>query len=289
MIRSSAVTLSAMLLGALPAAGRVVETSFTSGDAEIRAYLHHDPERTPRALAIYLHGNPGGPLGETSPFADALTSVGVDVFRFNYRGLWGNAGDFTLTDALGDLRAALDYLTSEPTTAEFGLDPTRIILMGYSFGTATALIGSSRDDRVHGVVSLAPCDHGYFGTEWLDPDSEVRAFLETVTEELFGENGAIDQDASIFVDDLTGHAVDYSFVGKAPSLAGKKLLFLVGSDDVVCFAEDHFFPLYRELRALNHPSLEAHVLAMDHGFGDVGLETLLEMTTDWIRRSFPEH
>jgi len=286
--RSVAAVSLGVALGAVPASAQVVETSFLSGSSELKAYLHHDSTTESRALAIYLHGNPGGPIEQSSPIADALMSVGVDVLRFNYRGLWGNGGDFNLASALGDLDAALDFLTDAETTERYGLNHSNVILLGYSFGTATGLLGAARDDRVDAVISLAPCDHGYFANEWLTPDSDVRRFLVGVTEELFGENGPIDQDASVFLDDLTSNVDAYRFPARAEQLLEKKLLFLAGTEDVVCYVEDHFFPLYRQLKALNHGFVEAHVLDMDHGFTGVGMPALLELATAWIERSFPD-
>ena len=209
------------------------------------------------------------------------------MFRFNYRGLWGNAGDFTLSNALGDLDAALDYLTDPAAAARFGHDPSTVLLIGYSFGTATALVGAAADDRVDGIVSLAACDHGYFGGEFADPDSEIRDFLDQVTEALFGEGGPIEGGGPAFIGDLVDHAEASRFVPLADELLDKKLLLLGGLDDAVCYVEDHLFPLYRRLRALDHPALDAQVLTMDHGFRGVGIDALMQTTADWIEASFP--
>ena len=214
-------------------------------------------------------------------------AAGLDVFRFNYRGLWGNGGDFTLTNAIGDLAAALDYLTAPETVERLGHDPSTILLVGYSFGTATALVGAAGDDRVDGIVSLAPCDHGYFGGEFADPDSEIRAFLDRVTESLFGEGGPIEGGGPVFIEDLVTHADAYRFAPLADDLLGQKLLFLGGLDDAVCYVEDHLVPLYRRLMALEHPALDARVLTMDHGFQGVGIDALMQITTGWVEASFP--
>ncbi|TVR67117.1 MAG: alpha/beta fold hydrolase [Gemmatimonadales bacterium] len=281
-----ALALSALTL--LPAAGaaQVQGTSFESEGVELKAYFHHASDEAPRAVAIYLQGNPGGPLPASSVVADELTSANVAVLRFNYRGLWGNGGDFMLTNAIGDLNAAVDFLSAPETMERFGLPPSPILVIGYSFGTAVGLIGARDDDRIAGVVSLAPCDHGYFGAEIPNPDSKIRDFLDETRESLFGENGVIDQDGAIFMDDLAENAARYSFTRDAEALLGKKLLFIVGLDDQVCYAEDHFFPLYRELKALSHPALDVRVLETDHGFSGVGMDAVMRMAVEWVRGVF---
>lgn len=277
----------ALVLLPTRATAQTQQTSFQSQGVELKAYLHTAPERPPRALAVVLTGNPGSAIEASSPVAEALMAAGLDVFRFNYRGLWGNAGDFNLANAMGDLDAALDYLTAPQTIGRFGHDPSQIVLIGNSFGTATALVGARGDGRVDGIVSWVPCDHGYFGRELADPDSEIRAFLDAVTEALFGEGGPIEGGGPVFVNDLVENSESYSFMTDAESLLGKKLLFLAGLDDAVCYAEDHLFPLYRKLTALDHPALDVHVLNMDHGFRGVGFDALMQHTTDWLEAAFP--
>jgi uncharacterized protein len=269
------------------AAAQRYETRFESGGVELDAFLYRNSDTGPHALAVNLSGNPGGPLDRPSATVDALVAAGVDVFRFNYRGLWGNRGDFNLTNAIGDLRAALDYLTDPETVARFGHDPSTIILVGYSFGTAVALVGASSDERVDGIVSLAPCDHGYFGGEFANPRSKIREFLDAVTESLFGAGGPVEGGEEAFVHDLIKSSDAYGFVPQAEGLLDKKLLFLGGLDDTVCYTEDHLFPLYRRLRVLDHPALEARVLGMDHGAQGIGFDSLMQITTGWVEASFP--
>jgi dipeptidyl aminopeptidase/acylaminoacyl peptidase len=125
-------------------------------------------------LVVYLHGNPGSPLQPASWLVDPLLEQGIAVFHLNYRGLWGNAGDFNLANAIGDLRSALTFLAAPEVLREYGVDPDRIVLFGYSFGTAVSLIGAHDDDRVAAIASLSPCDRGYFGAEFADPESPLR-------------------------------------------------------------------------------------------------------------------
>ena len=185
------IVLATFVLLPTLAAAQTHDTAFESDGVELRAFLHLAPDRGTRAIAVYLHGNPGGPIQESSLVADALTAVGVDVFRFNYRGLWGNGGDFNLTNAIGDLGAGLDYLTAPETVERFGLDPSTIILMGNSFGTAVGLVGGSGDDRVDAIVSLVPSDHGYFGRELTNPEGSIAIVLRKTFRNTFYRARAI--------------------------------------------------------------------------------------------------
>jgi pimeloyl-ACP methyl ester carboxylesterase len=264
------------------ARAEVHELAFESGGVTLEALLHTPESGSANTLVVYLHGNPGRPLEPESWLVDELLEQGIAVFRFNYRGLWGNAGDFNLANGIEDMRSALSFLTTQEAVGEVGVSPERIVLFGYSFGTAVALSGAYDDDRVAAIAALAPCDHGYFGAEFADPESQLRDFLDTVTEALFGENGPIQQDAAIFTSDLVDNSDDYRFPRRAAGLRDKQLLFFVGLDDEVCFAEDHFFPLYRALESASHPATDVDVLAMDHGMRPVGREAIASRLAEWI-------
>lgn len=272
-------------LGALPARAEVHALSFPTGGVTIPAALHVPEGGGADTVVVFLHGNPGRPLGPRAWMVEPLVERGAAVFRFNYRGLWGNEGDYNLTHALADLDAALDFLTRPDALAGYGVTPERIVLFGYSFGTSVALVGAANDDRVDAIASLAPCDHGYFGAEMADPDSPLQGFFESVGAQLFGEGGVIPQDASVFTDDLVEHADAFRLPPKAPALRDARLLFVVGLDDTICPVEDHFFPLYRALRSASHPAVEVSVLAMDHGAHGVGLPAIAGEVAEWVAAS----
>lgn len=266
-------------------AAEIHQLTFPSGGTTLEALLL-TPESGPTdTLLVYLHGNPGSPLEPAQWIAEPVLEEGVAVFQFNYRGLWGNAGDFNLANAIGDLRSALSFLTAPDALRAHGVTAERIVLFGYSFGTAVALSGAHKDDRVAAIASFAPCDHGYFGAEFADPESPLRDFLDDVTEWLFGEGGPIQQEAAIFTDDLVESSAEYRFPPAAVALRDKRLLFLVGLDDEICFAEDHFFPLYRALESASHPATDAVVLPMDHGARPIGREAIGSRVAAWIAAS----
>ncbi|WP_412061289.1 alpha/beta hydrolase family protein [Rubrivirga sp. IMCC45206] len=287
MLRRLALSVLLALAPAL-AVAQPVALAVESGGVALPATLTRAADADgPRPLAVYLHGNPGRPLDQPPGRVDslvtaALVAAGVDVVRVTYRGLWGTGGAFTLAHAVGDLDAVLDVVTAPAFADRLGHRPSAVVLVGYSFGTAAALVGASGDDRVDGVAALAPCDHGYFGGEFSDPDSKIRGFLDRVTASLFGEGGPVEGGGPAFIGDLSENADAYRFPAHAEGLLGTRLLLLGGLDDAVCYAEDHLVPLYRRLRALEHPALQAHVLPMDHGFGGVGPDALMAMVTEWI-------
>jgi len=97
------------------------------------------------------------PLTELKPFAilaDALTSHGVGVLRYDDRGVGSSTGDYgsaTIEDLAADARAAIDYLE---TRAD--VDPSRIGLLGHSEGGLYAAMLGASDPRVAFIGMMAP-------------------------------------------------------------------------------------------------------------------------------------
>lgn len=281
-MRTIPILVLLALACAEPAPAAVHGFSFPVGEVTLPALLHVPDDGTADTVVVYAQGNPGGPLTPDLWLLDPLLERDVAVFRFTYRGLWGNGGEFFLANAIEDVDAALTFLTGSDAVAAAGVTPRRIVLFGYSFGAAVSLVGAGDDARVDGIASLAPCDHGLFGAEMRDPDSPLQPFFAEVTEALFGEGGPIEGGADAFVGDLLRNADAYRFPAKAVDLRGRKLLFLVGLDDAVCVPEDHFFPLYRALRSASHPALDAAVLTMDHGTAPVGRVEIARRLGEWV-------
>ncbi len=82
--------------------------------------------------------------------ARSLASSGVTALRFNFRGTGGSDGQHDHGRAeQADVAGALDWLQSQP-----GVDPRRVSLVGYSFGSWVALSCAQRDPRPIAVAAV---------------------------------------------------------------------------------------------------------------------------------------
>ena len=86
-----------------------------------------------RKLVLYFSGNGGNRRYRVSEFR-ILTSLGVDVFNFDYRGYCDNMGSPSEARIAADAQAIWDYATRERK-----VEPGRIILYGESLGGAVAV------------------------------------------------------------------------------------------------------------------------------------------------------
>ena len=125
-----------------------------------------------RAAVVLLHGIPGG--GPPDPpelgypgFAQTFADAGYAALHFNFRGVRGCPGDFSLSGWAHDLEAALDAL------AERAGDLARI-LVGSSAGGTVAIAVAARRPDVAAVATLAsPAGYEGLGS---DPATVIARF-----------------------------------------------------------------------------------------------------------------
>ncbi len=92
---------------------------------------------------------PWMPLRDLS---DALTRAGIAVLRVDDRGVGQSTGDHapsTTFDEADDVRTEVAWLRAQP-----GIDPKRIVLVGYSEGALIAAMVAAKDPSIAAIVSL---------------------------------------------------------------------------------------------------------------------------------------
>src|SRR6478672_10367975 len=105
----------------------------------------------PHRTVILMHGLPGNE--RNLDLAQAMRRAGWDVLTFTYRGAWGSAGDFSISNAMEDAAAALDFARA-PEGAKLGIDPRHIVLAGHSMGGATAFMTAASASGLDGLILL---------------------------------------------------------------------------------------------------------------------------------------
>jgi hypothetical protein len=96
-----------------------------------------------------------------STTVDVASQEGFSTLRFNFRGVGRSGGSYS--EGVGereDVQAAIDYLYSA-----LGHADSPLTLLGYSFGAWAGLPVGIQDNRIKGMVAIAPplglYDFGY--------------------------------------------------------------------------------------------------------------------------------
>ena len=90
-------------------------------------------------VVVFLHGYPGNE--RNLDLAQAARRAGWHALYFDYRGSWGSGGTFSFQNALDDVGAAIGFLRE--SRERFGIDTSRVALVGHSMGGWLALRGAA--------------------------------------------------------------------------------------------------------------------------------------------------
>jgi len=121
-------------------------------------------------LIVDVHGGPTGAFEDSYyPLIEWLVGKGWAVLRTNPRGSTGYGASFAAANKndLGgadyrDIMAGVDAVI-----AKYPIDPTKLGLMGYSYGGEMAAFVEGKTDRFKAIISGAPVidQHSEYGTE----------------------------------------------------------------------------------------------------------------------------
>ncbi|MEJ2592428.1 MAG: alpha/beta hydrolase, partial [Candidatus Thiodiazotropha sp.] len=86
------------------------------------------PAESPRATLLFFHGNAGN-ISDRLASLELFHQLGLSVLIIDYRGYGNSEGEPTEAGTYRDAEAAWRYLTQD-----LGLPPSRILVLGRSFG-----------------------------------------------------------------------------------------------------------------------------------------------------------
>lgn len=105
-----------------------------------------------RPWVLYLHGNASNIASRMNILhVEKLRALGLNVLAAEYRGYGGMDGAPTESGLNADARSAYDFLRGQ-----IGADPRRIVVYGWSLGSAVAVDLVSRVDEAAVVLEGAP-------------------------------------------------------------------------------------------------------------------------------------
>ncbi len=127
-----------------------------SGEITLEGLLSYQEALRLRGGVILCHPHPqyGGDMRNPviSAAAEAAFQEGFSTIRFNFRGVGESEGSYGEgTGERKDVQAVIDFLSSK-----WEGSPPLLIVLGYSFGAWTGLPVGVADERIGGLVAIAP-------------------------------------------------------------------------------------------------------------------------------------
>ena len=259
-----------------------IPVTFKSEDSKVYGRFFKTADNEPAPTVILLHGFPGRE-GDLFGFGNRLKKEGINAFTFSYRGAWKSEGILSPETSLQDVIKSIAFLKSQNISKKFNVDTTQIILLGYSYGSSMALLGSLAYSSVEKVISIGITDWSVF-TALLETNEDFRKGHRVYLDKIMSDSTVVRSLGGKATHDwLFAHKDDYDLVKYSEELSNKKILLIGGWNDKKTAVENHTIPFYRALQKHNAKNLKIEIYDTDHSFRNVS-EQLYQVVLDWIRK-----
>jgi len=257
---------------------------FESKDANIHGLFYKASGVGSLPMVILCHGFPGNNT-DVLGLGERLMKEGFSALGFNYHGTWGSEGLLTNANSLEDVISAIRYVKSSFAVREFGVDPSSITAIGYSFGGGMALLGSLNVPAVRRVVYIAGGNLSEVGRMMQQSDEFRRAILKAVDQGIC-DSGFRGPKAEELFAEVFADMDKYDLVKHADALSYKNILIIGGWRDQENAIEHHILPLFRALQKHGAKQVQIEIFDTDHSFTNVKSQ-LADRIVSWLRELHP--
>ncbi|GAC67579.1 alpha/beta hydrolase [Gordonia soli] len=157
------------------------DVEFDSSGTTCRAWLYRPTDGVDVPIIVMGHGLGAVRRMRLDVFAERFTAAGYACLVFDYRHFGDSDGQprqlLSISRQLDDWAAAIAYARSVP-----GVDPTKVVLWGTSFGGGHVMIAGRRDGRVAAVVAQCPFTDGIASTLALGPVSGAKVTARAIAD-----------------------------------------------------------------------------------------------------------
>lgn len=251
-----------------------------SDGSAMKGRVFSSGRQAPGATVLLLHGWPGS-SDDVLGLGALLSREGLNAVMFNPRGMHGSEGTASFAHAVADIGAAFAWLRQPAIARKFGIDTSRIVLAGHSWGGGLSLAYAARDPAVHRIISIAGNDYGEFIREY-KRNAAFAAAIDTMLRPTMAPGGPVryDPQADGMVE-LSEHIDVYGLRENAARLADRDILLIGGWEDRQVTVEQYLLPFYRALTREGAANVTFLVYHDDHRFGRVRQRLAWDIR-DWV-------
>jgi len=282
MKRTAIAILAAVPLVAFVPSQDYDAVTFDSHGSTIHGHVYAAAAPHPQTL-LFTQGFMD--TGDIWGIGKALSSRGINVFMFDFRGCFDSEGKQGLMHSQEDIEAALRFLGSAAVAGKYHIDASRMVLGGYSYGGHMSMLYAAHHPEIGRVISVSGGDLGVLA-RMIRTDPGVRKTYAGIFRSLRKPKGPVDFEYDEPIDELLDHEAFFSIRAQAAKLSGTDILMTGGLDDQVVSMEDHLLPLYRALEQNRGQKLQFIVYQTNHSYKGVS-DRLIDDVSRWILARSP--
>lgn len=256
------------------------ELAIESHGARINGFLLRAAGPSPHPIVIFLHGYPGNE--RNIDLAQAVRRAGYHALYIDYRGDFGSGGVFSKTHSLEDAHTAIAWVRSEQNSAKYGIDPTRIAIVGHSFGGWLALMAGAREPSAVCIAAFAASNSGWVAQRFADHPEERTEVLDYYRFTTDPAGGPIRANPDDLLAELSAHVADWDFLQQASVLARHSLLLAAATRDTPDEGVEMSKALAEAVRQAGGRSVALSLYEDDHPFSSHRV-ALAQTLVHWLQ------
>jgi dienelactone hydrolase len=154
-------------------------TQFDSGGATCDAWVYNSGAGTSRPMIVMAHGLGAVKAMRLDAYAQRFAAAGYVCVAFDYR-FFGDSGGYprqrlSVRAQIEDWTAAIAYARALP-----GVDPSRVVLWGTSFGGGHVLTMAARDTQLVAAIAQCPFTDGLASSLAVDSATAAKVMVGAV-------------------------------------------------------------------------------------------------------------
>ena len=271
------------LARAQPAPVRAPADSFTAlvavpsqGDT-LRGFIRVAQGAGPHLTVVLLQGFPGS----ANPSLPAvMQAAGFNGVGFNFRGVRASDGFYSVQGTIADAKAMVAFLRSDSARRLWRVDPDRIVLIGASAGTLSAMRATADDPRIACGAAMVPFNWGRAGLA-ARTDTALRRRMEGAVRNLSSGPQPILRERGL-VDEVIGKAEANDLVPVGTGLGNRRVMLIGARDDTTAPLPEHFTPLVEAIRKAGGAGLRDTVVDDGHNLPNAG-DAVGAAMVRWLR------
>ncbi len=245
---------------------------------ELQCYFHRASGEGPFPTILLLQGGQSGGK-DTLQIGTTLAESGINSITLHYRGAYLSEGLHTFEGIFKDVDYIFSLLHTEEFQKKYNIDSSKIVLGGYSFGSAVSMTAAAKNPQIKYVFGVGLTDMSQL-SRMLANDPQLAEEWSASLAKREAPEGPV-QGLIGSLHDLIKNPDRHDLRKLAPNFKGKKLLLIGGWEDSGPVVEDHLVPFYRALKKADVQDVTIIMYHTDHSFRNVRKQ-LANDILEWI-------